>query len=245
MKKTPESKANRHHTLSRVFEIILFVSLAAASVYSAIRLAGAPESLPAGTEGKTRSDYLLMLTQCILGLVVMLLPSRAARRWKLPVPDVLYVQYYMFLYCAIFLGEVFDFYYLVPFWDTLLHSFSAVMLSLLGITIVDVLNRSGKISVSLSPGFTAMFAFCFAVALGALWEIYEYSFDALLGLNMQKFRTAQGVDLIGREALQDTMEDLIWDAESAFCTTAIWLLLTRKRAKQDSETKNEPCKPAK
>ena len=56
MKKTPESKANRHHTLSRVFEIILFVSLAAASVYSAIRLAGAPESLPAGTEGKTRSD---------------------------------------------------------------------------------------------------------------------------------------------------------------------------------------------
>ena len=62
MKKTPESKANRHHTLSRVFEIILFVSLAAASVYSAIRLAGAPESLPAGTEGKTRSDYLLMLS---------------------------------------------------------------------------------------------------------------------------------------------------------------------------------------
>lgn len=48
MKKTPESKANRHHTLSRVFEIILFVSLAAASVYSAIRLAGAPESLPGG-----------------------------------------------------------------------------------------------------------------------------------------------------------------------------------------------------
>ena len=231
MKKTPESKANRHHTLSRVFEIILFVSLAAASVYSAIRLAGAPESLPAGTEGKTRSDYLLMLTQCILGLVVMLLPSRAARRWKLPVPDVLYVQYYMFLYCAIFLGEVFDFYYLVPFWDTLLHSFSAVMLSLLGITIVDVLNRSGKISVSLSPGFTAMFAFCFAVALGALWEIYEYSFDALLGLNMQKFRTAQGVELVGREALQDTMEDLIWDAASAFCASIVWFLLGRRSRK--------------
>ena len=216
MKKTPESKANRHHTLSRVFEIILFVSLAAASVYSAIRLAGAPESLPAGTEGKTRSDYLLMLTQCILGLVVMLLPSRAARRWKLPVPDVLYVQYYMFLYCAIFLGEV-----------------------LLGITIVDVLNRSGKISVSLSPGFTAMFAFCFAVALGALWEIYEYSFDALLGLNMQKFRTAQGVELVGREALQDTMEDLIWDAASAFCASIVWFLLGRRRLKKDQEEVKE------
>ena len=180
-----------------------------------------------------------MLTQCILGLVVMLLPSRAARRWKLPVPDVLYVQYYMFLYCAIFLGEVFDFYYLVPFWDTLLHSFSAVMLSLLGITIVDVLNRSGKISVSLSPGFTAMFAFCFAVALGALWEIYEYSFDALLGLNMQKFRTAQGVELVGREALQDTMEDLIWDAASAFCASIVWFLLGHRRLKKEQEEVKE------
>ena len=85
MKKTPESKANRHHTLSRVFEIILFVSLAAASVYSAIRLAGAPESLPAGTEGKTRSDYLLMLTQCILGLVVMLPRSFSRHVASMPV----------------------------------------------------------------------------------------------------------------------------------------------------------------
>lgn len=39
MKKTPEHQAQRHHKLSRIFEIILFVSLAAASVYSAIRLA--------------------------------------------------------------------------------------------------------------------------------------------------------------------------------------------------------------
>ena len=51
MKKTPEHQAQHHHKLSRIFEIILFVSLAAASVYSAIRLAGAPLSLPAGVEG--------------------------------------------------------------------------------------------------------------------------------------------------------------------------------------------------
>ncbi len=225
-------KKTRHHKLSRVFEWILFGSLFAAVMYTAVRLAYAPGEIEAGQPyQKTRSDYLLMLTQCLLGLAVMTLPSRAARRWKLPVPDMLYCQYYMFLYCAIFLGEVFNFYDLIPFWDTLLHSFSAVMLSLLGITIVDVLNRSGRISVSLSPAFTAVFAFCFALALGAAWEIYEYSLDGLLGLNMQKFRTAEGEILAGRAALQDTMEDLIWDGGSALCASLVWYGLNHRKGK--------------
>lgn len=229
---------NQSHKLSRLFELILFISLATAVVYTAIRLGFAPKEIAPGEPyEKTRSDYLLMLTQCLMGLVVMALPARAARRWKLPVPDMLYTQYYMFLYCAIFLGEVFDFYYLIPFWDTLLHSFSAVMLSLLGITIVDVLNRSGRISVALSPAFTAVFAFCFALALGAMWEMYEYAFDALLGLNMQKFRTAEGVMLVGREALEDTMEDLIWDGGSALCTALVWFGLNRRKAEGRSVTK--------
>ena len=231
MKKTPESKANRHHTLSRVFEIILFVSLAAASVYSAIRLAGAPESLPAGTEGKTRSDYLLMLTQCILGLVVMLLPSRAARRWKLPVPDVLYVQYYMFLYCAIFLGEVMSFYYLIPHWDTVLHAFSGAMLGALGFILVDWLNDSPAVRVQLSPLFVSLFAFCFALAAGAVWEIYEFSGDGLFGLNMQKYMTDKGVMLVGHEALSDTMKDIIVDAISAATISVIGFFSIRKKNK--------------
>lgn len=223
-------KTEKQHRLSRIFELILFVSLAAAVVYTVVRLTNAPVELPDGApQQKTRSDYLLMLTQCLLGLAVMALPARAARRWRLPVPDMLYTQYYMFLYCAIFLGEVFDFYYLIPFWDVLLHTFSAVMLALLGVTIVDVLNRSGRISVSLSPGFTAVFAFCFALSLGAMWEMYEFAFDALLGLNMQKFRTAEGVALVGREALQDTMEDLIWDGGAALCTVLGWFFITRRR----------------
>ena len=60
------------------------------------------------------SDYLLMLMQCILGLVTIHLPSILERRLRFELPGLLYGFYIVFLYCAIFLGEVRSFYYLFP-----------------------------------------------------------------------------------------------------------------------------------
>ena len=73
--------------------------------------------------------------------------------------------------------------------------------------------------------FVAMFSFCFAVSIGAVWEIYEFSFDGLLGLNMQKFLLADGTPLVGRAALTDTMKDIIVDTIGA-------LIASLKRARQ-------------
>ena len=69
--------------------------------------------------------------------------------------------------------------------------------------------------------FVSLFAFCFAITMGVVWEIYEFSFDGLLGLNMQKFRLESGEALIGRAALADTMEDLIVDAAGALVMAII------------------------
>ena len=89
-------------------------------------------------------------------------------------------MYAMFLYCAIFLGEVFDFYYVLPYWDIILRFFSGMMLSARGFILVDMLNRNAEGLVSLSPFFESMFAFCFALTLGAVGAICAFSFDALL-----------------------------------------------------------------
>lgn len=35
------------------------------------------------------------------------------------------------------------------------------------------------IPVSMSPAFVALFTFCFALTLDVLWEIYEFTVDAL------------------------------------------------------------------
>ena len=95
------------------------------------------------------------------------------------------------------------------------HFFSGAMLGALGFILVEWLNASEKVHVSLSPAFISLFAFCFALSCGAVWEIYEFSCDTLLGLNMQKYMTGAGEMLAGRLALRDTMKDIIVDAASA------------------------------
>ncbi len=207
---------------SEMIGSILFLSLVLSVIFSGVRLATAPVEVPEGLEHvKVKSDYLLMLLQCSLGLVVMMLPSLIERTWRLGITNAIYLLYYVFLYCAVFLGEVFEFYYLVPHWDTILHFFSGAMLGALGFILVDILNRNEKVRVSLSPLFVAVFAFCFALAAGAVWEIYEFTGDSLFGLNMQKCLTEHGQPLVGYEALRDTMKDIVVDAAAALGVSII------------------------
>ena len=67
----------------------------------------------------------------------------------------------------------------------------------------------------------ALFAFCFAVAIGAIWEIYEFSLDHLFELNMQKYRHSNGEEFVGHSAVTDTMTDIIIDTAGAFLATAV------------------------
>ena len=106
-------------------------------------------------------------------------------------------------------------------WDNILHTFSGAMIGALGFSIVTLLNKTEKVPMELSPLFVALFSFCFAVTLGVVWEFYEYTFDGLLGLNMQKFALENGTPLIGRAALADTMMDLVVDAVGAFIMSVI------------------------
>lgn len=170
------------------------------------------------------ADYALMLVQCFLGIIALLLPGWLTKKVKVEVPSAMYMIYMLFLFCAIFLGEVRSFYYRIPNWDTILHILSGAMLGALGFSFVNLLNNQEKLHMNLTPLFVAVFAFCFAVTLGSLWEIYEFSFDGILGLNMQKFRLEDGTELIGRNALTDTMKDIIVDCLGAASMSVIGYL---------------------
>ena len=171
-------------------------------------------------DGRVRSDYILMLLECILGIFAILLPSMLTRKFRVEIPDKMYYLYLIFLYAAIFLGEVQDFYYSVPYWDTVLHTFSGVMIGFIGFSLIDILNNKNK-KVTLSPFFIAFFAFCFAVQVGVIWELYEFMSDGVFGTNMQKFKLRDGTALVGRTAVEDTMEDLIVDGVGAFAASTI------------------------
>lgn len=209
MKKKQKKKRDWH----RILSVFVLISLLASTIFVLFMMFTTDEVVSTGHRNK--SDYTLMLIQCLLGIVAMFLPGIIEKKFKFDIPNTMQIFYVIFLYCAIFLGEVRNYYYSFPHWDTLLHTFSGAMLGALGFSVVSLMNDSEKWHLNLSPSFVAFFAFCFAVTLGVAWEIYEFSFDGLLGLNMQKFALEDGTELLGRIALQDTMKDLIVDSVGA------------------------------
>ena len=174
------------------------------------------------------ADYVLMILQCLLGVVVLHIPALLSKKMHFILPKALFYMYLFFLYCAIFLGEVKSFFYAVPHWDVILHAMSSLMTGFFGVMMISILNRDQHVVMRLSPFFVALFSFCFAVTLGALWEIYEFVFDGLLGLNMQKFILADGTVLAGHEALADTMKDIIVDSIGALIASVFGYIAAKK-----------------
>ncbi|MBL1436107.1 MAG: hypothetical protein COB08_007905 [Rhodobacteraceae bacterium] len=101
----------------------------------------------------------------------------------------------VFLFATLFLGEVGGFYEKFWWWDVLLHSGSAIGFGLIGYVLVFMLFEGDRFAAP--PMALAFLAFSIAVSIGAIWEIFEFSMDSLLGMNMQK------------TGLVDTMWDLI------------------------------------
>ena len=200
----------------------VFLTFIGSIIYVIVRIILAPAVAPVSDiMVRVKSDYVLMLMQCVLGAVAMLLPGFLRRKANLNIPSAMIIFYAIFLFCGIYLGEMRDFYYRVPHWDTILHMFSGFALGALGFSIVNILNNSESTTFSLSPIFVAMFAFCFAVTLGVLWEIYEFTIDFFLGTNSQKYALESGELLVSQAALMDTMKDLIVDAIGALIMSVI------------------------
>ena len=194
----------------------VLVTLIFSVVFVIIMMIKSPwETMSNEPNARTKGDYSLMLLQCVLGILAMFLPSMLEHRIKIIIPSRMMIMYALFLYGAIYLGEVRNFYFVIPYWDTILHISSGGMLGALGFSVIVLLNNTDRVPINLSPVFVAFFAFCFAIAIGVAWEIYEFTFDGLLGLNMQKFALQDGTLLVGRDAVSDTMQDLIVDVVGA------------------------------
>ena len=105
---------------------------------------------------------------------------------NIEIPSILEIIIFVFVFLAEILGELESFFLKVTFWDTMLHTTAGFLLAAVGFSLVDLLNRSEKIKVQLSPGYLALVAFCFSMTMGVLWEFFEFGADRLLLLDMQK-----------------------------------------------------------
>lgn len=142
-------------------------------------------------------------------LCISFLPLVLKRRYSLRIPHEFELLAIVFLFAALFLGEVHDYYLRYWWWDLVLHAGAGLLLGIVGFLLVYVLNADQDIELNLHPGFMGLFAFAFSMAFAAVWEIFEFSMDGLFGLTMQKPM------LNDPSGLTDTMWDLIVDGAGA------------------------------
>lgn len=146
--------------------------------------------------GRWSLAFVSLATLCL-----SLVPVIVASRLSISLPTPYLVATTLFVFASIFLGEAFDFYEKVWWWDLALHGSSAVGFGLLGFLFVFMLFEGDRYAAP--PYALSFIAFCVAVAIGTLWEVFEFLMDQIFGLSMQK------------SGLVDSMSDIIINSVGA------------------------------
>ena len=79
------------------------------------------------------------------------------------------------------LGAVYNLYYILPWWDDLLHFMAGTVFAVIGAKIFIKLNKKEESSLPI----TIMFGVMFSITIAVFWEFYEFGSDILLGSDMQ------------------------------------------------------------
>ena len=123
---------------------------------------------------------------CLLTLILFLLPTIFEKSLQIDLPNALEIIILLFIFAAEILGEIRAFYTTFAYWDTMLHTLNGFLCAAIGFSLVDMCNRHKRISLSLSPVYMAIVAFCFSMTIGVLWEFFECTMDQFFLLDMQK-----------------------------------------------------------
>ncbi len=123
---------------------------------------------------------------CALTLILFVIPAVIEKKLNLALPDALQILILLFIFSAEILGEINEFYIVIPYWDTILHTLNGFLCAAVGFSTIDILNQKEFFHATMSPLFVALVAFCFSMTIGVMWEFFEFGADQLLRYDMQK-----------------------------------------------------------
>lgn len=152
-----------------------------AGVYIVIRLILASLLIVSISNGKWEN-----VMTCVLTLGLLMLPLFVDRKLSVALPSVLETIVVLFVFAANVMGELGAFYEKIPIWDSVLHAVNGFICAGVGFGLTDILNRSKRVKMNLSPIFVCLFSFCFSMTVGVVWEFFEFGADMFFGKDMQK-----------------------------------------------------------
>ncbi len=162
---------------------------------------------------KNTGLYLLSIVCIALPFII----TYIANKKKLLLPPSFNLISVIFLFSAMYLGEINNFYTRYPWWDLLLHAvFGSYAVTVSLHVIRGIIRREIEVSKNRFVMFSAIFAFSFSVALGTIWEAFEFSGDFLFKTGMVK------------GGLEDTSTDILINIAASLITSAYYYLKKRK-----------------
>ena len=132
---------------------------------------------------------------CLLSLILLFAPLFIQNKFEITLPNDLEIAIYLFIFSAEILGEIDNFFGIIPYWDIILHTINGFLATAVGFSLVDLLNKNSK-NINLSPFYLCLVAFCFSMTIGVLWEFFEYSCDKFLNVDMQKDTVIQKISSV-------------------------------------------------
>lgn len=155
----------------------------------------------------------------LLGILLITIMGIIKMRYHFPI--LLEALIVIFLFSSIILGNFFNFYDKLRYWDDFLHILSSLFIALIGFSIIISIEGTKHLRTII------LFSFFFAMGILAIWEILEYGID-MFGGNSQNYLNIDLTPKMGREALKDTMTDLIVDLFSSALGTLIGYIFLDK-----------------
>lgn len=134
---------------------------------------------------ETTANQIFM---CVMALICINIPAFLEKKFKFYIPNYISIILYVFIFAHYVLGEVLRVYDHSIVFDKILHTTSGVIMSFIGFSFIFMLNKINPEKMKLSPFFIVLFTFCFTMTTEYVWELFEYSADRLLDLNMQRWQ---------------------------------------------------------
>ncbi len=154
----------------------------------------------------------------IIVLLLTLVPMIMERQIHISIPWWLTFLIVLSLYIHIG-GEYFDWYTsFYPYYDKIAHLISGTTVALIGFTLVLLLDQYTENNFN-RPVIIFLIVML-TVAVGGLWEIFEFAVDTTLGVKMQ-------------HGLDDTMLDMIFVLLGAVVVAALGNIYLRRVSKRD------------
>lgn len=125
----------------------------------------------------TKQYSRLPLAFGTLGLVLLPAIMEGLFRCRLCLPVYVFALVYA---VGPMMGQCWNFYYTISWWDKLLHICGGVMFAIVGAYFFELLTKRKDHFVG-----AAIFALCFSMTIAALWEFVEFGADRFLGMDMQ------------------------------------------------------------